>query len=126
MLRVRSDYAPMFWAERCRISSAVQSHGSKYRVVRSLPGADGKSQGTAPSIDSTPVVTPVVSRRWHRTGDGMKNRKHNERGVAAVEMAIVLPIFVLLLIGMIEFGVILHDNLVLQNAAREGARVGAI
>ena len=42
-----------------------------------------------------------------------------------VEMAIVLPLFVILLLGAFEFGSIAHDHQALQNAAREGARFSA-
>lgn len=54
--------------------------------------------------------------------------RYNERqkGTVLVEFAIVLPIFILILIGTIEFGIVLNDFLILQNAAREGARYGAI
>jgi Flp pilus assembly protein TadG len=40
-------------------------------------------------------------------------------------MAIVLPLFVILLLGAFEFGSIAHDHQSLQNAAREGARFSA-
>ena len=42
-----------------------------------------------------------------------------------MEMAIVLPLFVILLLGAFEFGSIAHDHQALQNAAREGARFSA-
>lgn len=47
-----------------------------------------------------------------------------ERGQALVEFAVVLPVLVLLLLGLMEFGRILHALLTVQNAAREGARLG--
>lgn len=56
----------------------------------------------------------------------MKTRKRSERGAVLVETAIVLPIFILILVGTMEFGIILHNYLILQNASREGARFGAI
>jgi len=40
-------------------------------------------------------------------------------------MAIVLPLFAILLLGAFEFGSIAHDHQALQNAAREGARFSA-
>lgn len=48
------------------------------------------------------------------------------RGVAAVEMAIVLPVLLLILIGMIESSRMLMVSQVLTNAAREGCRMGVI
>lgn len=49
----------------------------------------------------------------------------SERGAAMVEMALVLPIVILLFLGMIDFGraIFLYNNL--ANAAREGARYGS-
>src|SRR5207249_11766806 len=49
----------------------------------------------------------------------------DQRGAVVVEMAIVLPLFAILLLGAFEFGSIAHDHQALQNAAREGARFSA-
>ena len=46
-------------------------------------------------------------------------------GQALVEFTIVLPVFMFLLLGMMEFGFAFSDRLTLGNATREGARVGA-
>ena len=50
----------------------------------------------------------------------------NEKGAAAVEFAIVLPVLVLLLVGIMEFSVLLYDQAVITNASREGARAGIV
>lgn len=50
----------------------------------------------------------------------------NDRGVAALEFALVLPILVLLLLGIMEFGMIFGDQLALTHAAREGARLASV
>lgn len=50
----------------------------------------------------------------------------NERGASAVEFALVLPLLILFLFGIIEFGFILYDKAVITNASREGARKGII
>jgi Flp pilus assembly protein TadG len=47
------------------------------------------------------------------------------RGVAAVEAAICLPVIVLLLFGMWQFGRMAQMSRILKDAAREGARVAA-
>ncbi|ADL11781.1 TadE/TadG family type IV pilus assembly protein [Acetohalobium arabaticum] len=48
------------------------------------------------------------------------------RGQALVELALVLPVLLLILFGIVEFGRIFHAYLVIANAARVGAREGAI
>lgn len=50
----------------------------------------------------------------------------SERGAAAVEFALVLPVLVLLVMGLMEFSLVFNAQLSLSNAAREGARVMAI
>jgi Flp pilus assembly protein TadG len=53
-------------------------------------------------------------------------RRRNERGASAVEFALVLPIMLMLVLGIIDFGLMIHEKTMLANAAREGARNGAI
>ena len=48
----------------------------------------------------------------------------NNRGVAAVELAIFLPILTLLVFGSIEFGLLFYNQQVITNASREGVRAG--
>jgi Flp pilus assembly protein TadG len=50
----------------------------------------------------------------------------NNKGAAAVEFAIVLPLLILILFGIIEFSVAFFDKAVITNASREGARVGML
>ena len=50
----------------------------------------------------------------------------NNRGVAAVELAICLPILTLLVFGSIEFGLLFYNEQVITNASREGARAGIV
>jgi len=51
---------------------------------------------------------------------------NNKNGTAIVEFAIVLPLLFLLLMGIIEFSLVLYDKAVLTNASREGARAGIV
>lgn len=53
-------------------------------------------------------------------------RKLNERGAAATEFALLLPVFLMILFGIIEFGMIMYGREVVTNAAREGARAGIV
>ena len=54
----------------------------------------------------------------------MLNKKLGEKGVAAVEFAVILPFLVLLVLGSIEFGLMFYNKQVITNASREGARAG--
>ncbi|CCK80434.1 TadE/TadG family type IV pilus assembly protein [Desulfobacula toluolica] len=50
----------------------------------------------------------------------------NQRGGAAVEFAIVLPLLALILFGTIDFALLFYNKQVLTNASREGARAAII
>lgn len=58
---------------------------------------------------------------------GLPGRRHSgrTRGQGLVEFALVLPVFLLLLLGMMEFGIAFNRQLTLEYATREGARTGA-
>ena len=56
----------------------------------------------------------------------MKARIESQKGASAVEFAIVLPILLLLILGIIEFSFLLFNKAVITNAAREGARAGIV
>jgi len=56
----------------------------------------------------------------------MKVKSRGEAGASAVEFAIVLPILVLLIFGIIEFSVALYDKAMITNASREAARAGIV
>lgn len=47
------------------------------------------------------------------------------RGQAIVEFALVLPVFLVILMGMLEFGIAFDHRNAMAYAVREGARVGA-
>ncbi|MEX1253827.1 MAG: TadE/TadG family type IV pilus assembly protein [Dehalococcoidia bacterium] len=49
-----------------------------------------------------------------------------ERGQNIVEFAIMAPLLFLLVFGIIDFGIGLHSWITVTNAAREGARLGAV
>lgn len=48
----------------------------------------------------------------------------NQKGVAGVEFAVVLPLLMLLICGTIEFGVLYYNKQVVTNASREAVRAG--
>ena len=49
----------------------------------------------------------------------------SERGQGLVEFAIIVPVFMLLLLGMLEFGFIFDQTMQISYATREGARSGS-
>lgn len=61
-----------------------------------------------------------------RTRLSTRRFARSDSGAAMVEFAIVLPILILFLLGIIDFGraFFLYNNL--TNAVREGARLGAV
>jgi Flp pilus assembly protein TadG len=54
----------------------------------------------------------------------MKVRLKSQSGASAVEFALILPILLLLVFGIIEMGFVLFDKAMITNASREGARTG--
>jgi Flp pilus assembly protein TadG len=53
-------------------------------------------------------------------------RTRRDNGAAAVEMALVLPLLLFILFGVIDFGRMLNAQITLTEAAREGARAAAL
>ena len=54
------------------------------------------------------------------------DQRHRERGVVAVEFALVAPLLILLIFGAIQFGRAYNAKIELSAAVREGARVLAL
>ncbi|MDQ6641059.1 MAG: pilus assembly protein [Actinomycetota bacterium] len=55
----------------------------------------------------------------------IRRRRRDERGVVAVEAALVLPMVVLLIFGMVEFSLLLRDYVSLTAATRAGTRLAS-
>ena len=53
-------------------------------------------------------------------------RRDRERGAAAVEFAIVLPLFILMIFGTMEAGWLFAQLNDIHHGAREGARLAAV
>ncbi len=58
--------------------------------------------------------------RSHRT------RRGRRRGAVALECALTLPFFVLIIFGIIESGQVMTSEEIIVNAAREGARLASL
>ena len=50
----------------------------------------------------------------------------NQKGAAAVEFAVIIPVLVMILFGMFQFGIAYNNWIALTHAAREGARLAAV
>ncbi len=55
----------------------------------------------------------------------MRRRPRGERGAVAVEAALVTPMFILLVVGIIEFGMFFKDYLSVASAVRAGVRTAS-
>ena len=63
-------------------------------------------------------MAPLTPFRARRLG--------NDKGAEIIELALVTPIFALLIAAMFDFGFLFRNWEVATNAAREGARVGVL
>jgi Flp pilus assembly protein TadG len=54
------------------------------------------------------------------------NRRRPEGGASAVEFALILPVFVLIIAAILDFGFIFAQQVSLNNAARDSSRQGVV
>lgn len=55
-----------------------------------------------------------------------RHRRNGEAGAVLVEFALVFPLLLLVVLGVMDFGLLFQRYEVLTNAAREGARVAIL
>ncbi len=67
-----------------------------------------------------------MSKNFIQSNENRKSKIENERGASTVELAIILPVLILILFGIFEFGLAYRDYLAITHAAREGARLAAV
>lgn len=65
-------------------------------------------------------------RRALRSGSGCRRTGREDRGAAALEFGLILPILVMLVFGVIAFGYMLSFRQGMSQAAAEGARSAAV
>ncbi len=53
-------------------------------------------------------------------------RRHKERGDSLAEFALIIPVLLLIVIAILDFGRAIYAYSVVSNSAREGARYGVI
>lgn len=56
----------------------------------------------------------------------VRHRRRDQRGAAALEFALIVPILVSLVFGIADFGWAMNRDTLVNNAAREGAREGSL
>ena len=56
----------------------------------------------------------------------VQKKLRSEAGASAVDVALLLPVLMMILFGIIEFGLALYRQAILTNASREGARLGIV
>jgi Flp pilus assembly protein TadG len=59
------------------------------------------------------------------SGTRAADPRRGAQGQALIEFALLVPVFALLLLGMLEFGFAFGNHLTLEYASREGARTGS-
>jgi hypothetical protein len=69
---------------------------------------------------------PIPAARGRAEEQAARHPDRHERGVALVEFAMVLPLLLVLVFGIIDFGRAFQTWITLTNAAREGARLGTV
>ena len=74
---------------------------------------------TTPTRGSRKPTQRPASTLWRRV-------RREDDGIAAVEFAIILPVLVAMLMGIIDWGFFFFYTESIVNAAREGARAGVV
>ena len=72
------------------------------------------------------VAGATRGRRGHGRGRRWQRGQRGQRGQATVELALVLPIVTVLLLGLAQLAVLIGDQIRVVDAARQAARAAAI
>ncbi len=69
----------------------------------------------------------LPSAGWMRTlSKKLRNRGKDERGAALIEFALVMPLLVILLMGIIDYGWAFAQNIDVRHGAREAGRLAMV
>src|SRR4051794_23160377 len=94
----------------------------------SITWSEGRELCSAQRAPRRNVAVWIRSKR--REATPLRRRANREgwrgqRGSVLVEAALVLPVIMTMLLGLVEFGFIWKDELTINNAVRSAARVGS-
>ena len=68
----------------------------------------------------------AATRRPTTARTALAHLRRGDRGAAAVEFALLVPILLIVVFGIVDFGLLMNSSSLVSNAAREGARVGSL
>lgn len=75
---------------------------------------------------------PAARRPWRHQHHGAppasatrSGRRHRSRGAAILEAAFITPVFFTLVLGIVEFGLVMNDYLAVASTVRAGARTAS-
>ncbi len=77
-------------------------------------------------MDTAMTRNATDSPRSSRRRSFLRRARKATRGQSLVEFAMVLPLLMIMVFGIIDFGMGLRSYISLTNATREGARFGAV
>jgi len=89
-------------------------------------GRDNTSHSTGDDFMTTPLTMPPTTPHRAPRRELSAGRRAPRRGVAVLEFAFVVPVLLLVMLGIMEFGWYARTQLTIANAAREGARAASI
>jgi len=72
------------------------------------------------------LETPIAGSRPSRIARFVQKLRKTEAGQALVEFTLILPLFLVLLFAIVDFGRGFYTWMLVTNAAREGARIAAV
>lgn len=91
---------------------------------RVIDTGSGKGHGLNMNGGTADKASMVLTLRARTTR--AERRRERQRGQALVEFALILPLFLMIVVGLIQFGVALNFWFDLQRLANQGARSAAV
>ena len=95
---------------RVKAGLTEESHRTR---SRGLPG-DQRVKKLGPAPDDRPDMKPI------------KRLVREQQGAAALEFALVAPLFLILMFGVLDFGLAMYAKGLITHASQEGARYGTV